>query len=52
MNPVEIIKLKRNNFPLSKLQIEYFIEGYLSGEVTEYQMSAFLMAVYFNDMNE
>ncbi|MBK6774123.1 MAG: thymidine phosphorylase [Ignavibacteria bacterium] len=52
MNPVEIIKLKRNNFPLSKLQIEYFIEGYLSGEVTEYQMSAFLMAVYFNGMNE
>jgi len=52
MNPVEIIKLKRNNFPLSKLQIEYFIEGYLSGEVTEYQMSAFLMAIYFNDMNE
>lgn len=52
MNPVEIIKLKRNNFPLSKAQIEYFIEGYLDGEVTEYQMSAFLMAVYFNDMNE
>lgn len=52
MNPVEIIKLKRNNFPLSKPQIQYFIEGYLNGEVTEYQMSAFLMAVYFNDMNE
>ncbi len=52
MNPVEIIKLKRNNFPLSKEQIRYFIEGYLDGEVTEYQMSAFLMAVYFNDMNE
>lgn len=52
MNPVEIIKLKRNNFPLSKEQIRYFIEGYLEGEVTDYQMSAFLMAVYFNDMNE
>lgn len=52
MNPVEIIKQKRNNSPLSKEKIKYFIEGYLKGEVTEYQMSAFLMSVYFNGMNE
>lgn len=52
MSPVEIIKLKRNNHSLSKNQIEYFIHGYLKGEVTDYQMSAFLMAVYFNNMNE
>ncbi|HMS63905.1 MAG TPA: thymidine phosphorylase [Ignavibacteria bacterium] len=52
MNPVEIIKLKRNNFPLSGDQIKYFIEGYLKEEITDYQMSAFLMAIYFNGMNE
>jgi len=52
MNPVEIIKFKRNNFPLTKDQIKFFIEGYINGEVTEYQMSAFLMAVYFNGMND
>ncbi|MCY7361969.1 MAG: hypothetical protein LH629_07890, partial [Ignavibacteria bacterium] len=52
MNPVEVIKLKRNNFPLTKDQIKFFIEGYLTGDVTEYQMSAFLMAVYFNGMND
>ncbi|HMS33819.1 MAG TPA: thymidine phosphorylase [Ignavibacteria bacterium] len=52
MNPVEIIKRKRNNSQLSKEQIKYFIEGYLKGDVTEYQMSAFLMTVYFNGMNE
>ncbi|MEO8446557.1 MAG: thymidine phosphorylase [bacterium] len=52
MNPVEIIKLKRNNTLLSKNQIEFFIKGYLSGAVTDYQMSAFLMAVYFNGMND
>lgn len=52
MNPVEVIKLKRNNLPLSKDQIKYFIEGYLRAEITDYQMSAFLMAVYFNGMNE
>lgn len=52
MNPVEIIKKKRSNIILTKEQIKYFIEGYLKGEVTEYQMSAFLMTVYFNGMNE
>lgn len=52
MNPVEIIKLKRNNSQLSKKQIQLFIEGYLKGDVTEYQMSAFLMAVYFNGMDD
>ena len=52
MNPVEIIKRKRNNTQLSREQIKYFIEGYLKGDVTEYQMSAFLMTVYFNGMNE
>jgi len=35
MNPVEIIKQKRNNSPLSKGEIKYFIEGYLKGEVNE-----------------
>lgn len=52
MNPVEIIKHKRNNLPLSKEQIQHFIEGYLRSEITDYQMSAFLMAVYFNGMSD
>lgn len=52
MNPVEIIKFKRDNFPLSKDQIKFFIEGYIREEITDYQMSALMMAIYFNDMNE
>lgn len=52
MNPVEIIKLKRNGHTLTKEQIKFFIEGFLQGSVADYQMSAFLMSVYFNDMNE
>ena len=52
MNPVEIIKLKRNNHTLNKEQIKFFIEGYLDGSIADYQMSAFLMSVYFNGMNE
>lgn len=51
MNPVEIIKAKRNNRPLKKDELEYFIRGYLSGDIADYQMSALLMAVYFNGMN-
>ncbi|MBS1517526.1 MAG: thymidine phosphorylase [Bacteroidetes bacterium] len=52
MNPVELIKLKRNGSALTKDQIKFIIEGYLDGRVTDYQMSAFLMAVYFMNMNE
>jgi pyrimidine-nucleoside phosphorylase len=52
MLPVEIIKLKRDNKVLTKEHLKYFINGYVEGIVTDYQMSAFLMAVYFNGMNE
>ena len=52
MNPVEIIKIKRHKKTLTKEQLKYFIEGFIQGNVTDYQMSAFLMAVYFNGMNE
>ena len=52
MNPVEIIKIKRHKKTLTKEQLKYFIEGFIQGSVTDYQMSAFLMAVYFNGMNE
>lgn len=51
MIPVEIIKHKRDNKVLTKEHLKYFIQGYLTGDVTDYQMSAFLMAVYFNGMN-
>lgn len=52
MNAVEIIKLKRNNYKLSEKHLKYFINGYIKGEITDYQMSAFLMAVYFNGLDE
>lgn len=51
MNPVEIIIKKRNGNNLSIEEIKYFIEGYLAGEIPDYQMSAFLMSVFFNGMN-
>ncbi len=51
MNPVEIIIKKRNGNNLSADEIQYFINGYLFGEIPDYQMSAFLMSIYFNGMN-
>lgn len=50
--PAEIIKLKRNGFPLSEEQIKTFIIGYSDGQIPDYQMSALLMAIYFKGMTK
>jgi pyrimidine-nucleoside phosphorylase len=50
MNPVELILKKRNGYILTAEEINYFINSYLSGDITEYQMSVWLMAVYFQGL--
>ena len=50
MLPAEIIKKKRNKQALTREEIEFFIFSYTRGEIPDYQMSALLMAVYFNGM--
>jgi len=52
MIPAEIIKLKRAGNELSREQIHNFITGYLNNEIPDYQMSALLMAIYFNGMTD
>jgi len=54
MTPYEIIIKKRNGFALSQAEIKYMISGFTNGIIPAYQMSAFLMAVYFKglDINE
>ncbi len=52
MNPSELIKKKRNNLALTADELKYLIDGYLSGKIEEYQMSSFLMAVYFRGMTD
>jgi pyrimidine-nucleoside phosphorylase len=47
---VESIIKKRNGEALDKDEIKSIIDGFISGEIPDYQMSAFLMAVYFNGM--
>jgi pyrimidine-nucleoside phosphorylase len=48
----DIIEKKRDNKELNKEEIKCLIDGYLNGEIADYQMSAFLMAVYFNGMTD
>jgi pyrimidine-nucleoside phosphorylase len=50
MNPVELIRKKRSGDVLTRDEIQAFIGGYVRGDVPDYQMSAFLMAVYFRGM--
>jgi pyrimidine-nucleoside phosphorylase len=50
MRAVDIIIKKRDKGELTLAEIEYFIKSFISGEVTDYQASAFLMAVLLNGM--
>ena len=49
---VDIINKKRLGKILSKQELEFFFNGYLNGEVTDYQMSALLMAICINNMTD
>jgi thymidine phosphorylase len=49
--PQEIIRKKRNGGALSAEEIQFFVRGITDHSVTEGQIAALAMAVYFNDMN-
>ena len=51
MNTYEIIKKKRDGFQLTTDEIEFLIHGLITGAIADYQISAFLMAVYFRGMS-
>ena len=52
MTPYELIKKKRDGTELTPEEITSFVTGYIRGEIPDYQMAAFLMAVYFRGMTE
>ncbi len=47
---VDLIQKKRDGKELTKAEIDFIIQNYTNGEIPDYQMSAFAMAVYFKDM--
>lgn len=51
MQTVEIIRAKRDGEELSDESLQQLVDEYTSGAVTDYQMSAFLMAVFFQGMS-
>lgn len=48
----DIIEKKRDGQALTKEEINFFIEGYTNNSIPDYQASALLMAIYFQDMND
>ena len=51
MRMYDIILKKRANLPLTDEEIRFVIDGYVNGEIPDYQVSALLMTIVFNGMN-
>lgn len=52
MRMVDLINKKKHGEVLNNEELNFIVQGYTRGEVPDYQMSAFLMAVYFKGMNK
>lgn len=52
MRMYDLIMKKRNAGVLEREEIEFMVRGFTEGSIPDYQMSAMMMAVYFNGMNE
>lgn len=52
MRMVDLIEKKRDGQALSKTEIDWIISEYTNDNIPDYQMSAFLMAIYFEDMTD
>jgi len=52
MRAVDIIIKKRDGLELSKSEIDYFVEGFTKGEIPDYQVSAWAMAVMLEGMSD
>lgn len=52
MRMYDLIEKKRDGKELTQEEIQYFIDGYTNDRIPDYQVSALLMAIYFQDMSE
>ena len=52
MRIYDIIDKKRQNLPLNKQEIEFFVDGYTKSTIPDYQISALLMAICINGMDD
>ncbi len=49
---VDLIKKKRDGYPLSREEINDMVEGYTKGRIPDYQIAAMMMAIFFQGMND
>ena len=52
MRMVDLIEKKRDGKTLTKDEIEFIVNGYTAKEIPDYQMSALLMAIFYQDMTD
>lgn len=52
MRMYDLIMKKRNGGALNGDEIRFMVKGFTEGEIPDYQMSAMMMAIYFQGMNE
>src|SRR5690606_22306761 len=52
MRMYDLIKKKRDGGELTEAEISFLIEGFTKGDIPDYQMSAFTMAVFFRGMTD
>ncbi|HCZ0631742.1 TPA: pyrimidine-nucleoside phosphorylase [Staphylococcus aureus] len=52
MRMIDIIEKKRDGHTLTTEEINFFIDGYVKGDIPDYQASSLAMAIYFQDMND
>ncbi len=51
MRMVDLIEKKRDGHELSEEEIAFIIQGYTNGDIPDYQISAWAMAIFFRDMS-
>lgn len=52
MRMFDVIAKKRDGETLSREELQFVIDGYVSGQIPDYQMSALLMAIYLRGMTD
>ena len=51
MRMFDVIKHKRDGLELTDEEIEFFVKGYVAGDIPDYQASALAMAIFYKGMN-